>query len=246
MTGLKGSVGRLPLLADSAESLVDWNQLSSVARRPPQGMQILKFGTRSVVGFFRIKSGEPVILKYYFPKSIIKRLTHGVLGSRALQSWHAAHAFRFVGLPTPAPLYFSEQKSTCGLQLHVALLATRIAPGIPMTDWVERNRRDLERIRSVTIALSEAFTTMARFRISHGDLKASNIMIDDEAGDALSFIDLDGTRILSSPASWVVHWNKDRKRFLANWTHLPEVAAMFDHACPSPADFARQHETRCP
>jgi tRNA A-37 threonylcarbamoyl transferase component Bud32 len=237
MIRLKGARGGSPLLSGQQDDAEIGKELASIDRRPPPGMQILKFGTRSAVGSFRLSSNETVVLKYYFPKSIIKRLTYGMLGSRALQSWQAAHAFHFVGLPTPTPLYFSEQKSTCGMQLHAAFLATRFAPGLPLTSWIERKPQDLDRVRRVTDALSQAFAIMARFRISHGDLKASNIMVNEEEGNTISFIDLDGTRVLSPVSSWTKYWNKDRARLLANWAHLPEVAALFSKACLAPADY---------
>jgi len=242
MAGLNRMEGLSPLLEDSSEIACCGDEFSSLSRRPPRGMKILKYGTRSIVGTFLMKNGEQVVLKYYIPKSATKRFTYGILGSRALQSWCAAHAFRFVGLPTATPLYFSEHKSACGLQLHMALLATRLATGLLLSDWIVNNRADLERVRRVTRALREAFATMARYQISHGDLKASNIIIDEQAGDAISFIDLDSARILSTSSSWHSLWNKDRERLLANWKHAPEIAAMFEHACPLPAGIAGQQQ----
>ena len=46
---------------------------------------------------------------------------------------------------------------------------------------------------------------MAACRIHHGDLKATNILVDEANGDSVSFVDLDGAGILlEKPADIVL------------------------------------------
>ncbi|RYD46922.1 MAG: hypothetical protein EOP85_06465 [Verrucomicrobiaceae bacterium] len=226
MDGLGKTTGLSPALDDASRQSLAQN-LATIAARPPSGMTIYKYGTRSLVGSYPLEEFGPVVLKYYFPKSLVKRLSYGLLGSRAERSWRAAHAFRFVGIPTPAPLFLKERRTLGGLLLDQAFLVTRQAPGIPLSLWVERHPGELDRLRRIADAIGSALSIMARHRITHGDLKASNIIVDSDNADAISFIDLDAVEILSTPAAWSAARAKDEKRLLANWRDLPKVFEIF-------------------
>ena len=62
---------------------------------------------------------------------------------------------------------------------------------------------------------------MANYHISHGDLKANNIIVSNDG--KIRFIDLDGVTILSPKKKWTELHNRDQKRFLKNWS--PDSAA---------------------
>ena len=65
---------------------------------------------------------------------------------------------------------------------------------------------------------------MQQYKISHGDMKASNLLwVDSE----LFFIDLDAARQHHSEASWRRANIRDRKRFLKNWRGIPELELLF-------------------
>lgn len=204
-----------------------YDALAGIALRPPPKMVIYKFGSRSVVGSYTLENKDQVVLKYYFPKTIPKQFAYGFLGSRAEKSWIAAHVFHRLGIPTPAPLYFLERKTLAGLRIHLSFLATRLADGISLEQFVKLYGQDTERLTRAAISLKNSFTIMASHRISHGDLKGSNLIINEGDVDMVSFIDLDAVKIGSSQKEWEVAWKKDRERFFANWKSQPVALGVF-------------------
>jgi RIO-like serine/threonine protein kinase len=104
-----------------------------------------------------------------------------------------------------------EQKGASGMTIKQSFLACHLAPGIPLSDVSDESA-----LQKIAPQLKAAFETMTSYRISHGDLKANNIIVDDD--HKIRFIDLDGTAILSSEKTWADLWKRDRKRFLKNWS----------------------------
>lgn len=203
-------------------------ELAALAERPPPGMSLLKFGSRSVVGSITLADGTPAVLKYYFPKNLHKHLSHGGKRSRCLRSWTAALAFQHLGLPTPAPLVIAEWHKLGGVWLEKSFLATRRAEGISLFEWVDQHDGDTARLQKMAGRLQEIFTRMATYRISHGDLKASNIVVT--SGDAPEFIDLDGVEILSTADRWKSSQSRDARIFRENWRDRPAAASAFSGA----------------
>ncbi len=201
----------------------DREALQLAARRPPPGMSIRKFGTRSVVGRYESAKSD-LVLKYYYPRSPLKRLTYGLRGSRAVRSWTAGLAFSFAGIPTAAPLALLEWRS-CGLLLDKSFLAVRHLPGIPLDDFARRHGDDPASLEPLAGNLRDIFSRMALLRIAHGDLKASNIIVDDDGG--ISFIDLDAATILTPENQWSAGRARDIRLFRENWLDLPGAAAVF-------------------
>lgn len=194
---------------DACDS-VQAEELEKISSVPPDELVICKEGSRSLVGKHTLSDSTECVLKYYYPKNLAKKINYGLRGSRAMRSWVAARAFDLLGIPTPAAMMIHEQKGPAGLTLRQSLLACHLAPGIPLCDVTDETG-----LREIAPQLKEAFTTMATFGISHGDLKANNIIVD--ADHKIRFIDLDGTTILSSNKDWQKLWERDRKRFLKNW-----------------------------
>jgi tRNA A-37 threonylcarbamoyl transferase component Bud32 len=209
--------------AASVASEANIRELTKAAIRPPAGLTICKFGSRSVVGTFRLPAGESVF-KYYYPRSWHKRLTYGVAGSRAHQSWVAGLALTHVGIATAEPLVLVEWR-TAGCLLDRSFLAARHVAGVSLLTFVEEHANDSARLNAVACRLREAFTTMARHRIAHGDLKASNIIVG--AGDSVTFIDLDATTLLSTPARWRTLRERDIRLFFGNWASNSPVRSIF-------------------
>ena len=82
-----------------------------------------------------------------------------------------------------------------------------------------------EQKQSVVVQLTQAFEKMRTAKITHGDMKATNLMWVDER---LFFIDLDGAKKHVNQTSWQRAHKKDVKRFLKNWRDQPELLNLFD------------------
>lgn len=204
---------------------VPW--LQDAAARVPVGLSILKYGSRSIVGSHEA-GGIPVVFKYYLPSGFVKHFTYGLRGSRCRISWTAALAFRFIGVPTPAPLMIAEWRRLGGAWLDKSFLATTRAEGETLRKFTAARSEDDPLLARVADELKHAFAIMARFRAVHGDLKENNIIV--AADGSISFIDLDAAAVLLPAAEWEQRREKDRRRFFKNWNDDPRAARLFAHA----------------
>jgi tRNA A-37 threonylcarbamoyl transferase component Bud32 len=200
-------------------------ELRGIIGRPPPGMVLYKYGSRSVVGGYHLTDGGRVVLKYYYPRGIHKHLGYGIRGSRCMRSWNAARALEFVGIATPAALMIAEWQTCGGLWLERSTLVTEQADGVPLADWLDLHGSDSVRLERLAARLRDEFSRMARYRISHGDLKQSNIIIGND--DSPSFVDLDAVTFHAGQGDWEAGRARDMKIFNDNWNHRPQAAAAF-------------------
>jgi len=205
--------------------------LIDLSSRIPAGLTILKFGSRAAVGSYALGGGQ-VVLKYYEPANLVKHFTYGILGSRCHRSWVAGLALDFIGVPTPAPLMIAEWSSLGGLWLSRSFLATSHAAGLPLAKFAAGRDAEDPLLLKVADSLRKSFSTLARHRAVHGDMKENNIIVSPD-GD-ISFIDLDGTAFLLPQKAWEQQWDKDRRRFLKNWSDSPHLAAVFRNVFDAP------------
>lgn len=203
-------------------------ELAAIGRRPPPGLRLYKYGSRSVVGAYELESGLKVCLKYYFPKRFYKHLSYGLAGSRCQRSWLAALAFAQAGIPTPVPLATIEWKRCGGVWLDQAFLATRQAQGIPLSAFAAAHRAERSRLKRIARKLRGYFSMMAGHRMVHGDLKATNILVDEN--DELSFIDLDAFQVVKTSSRWNGLRRRDERVFAQNWSADPGLADVFGGA----------------
>jgi tRNA A-37 threonylcarbamoyl transferase component Bud32 len=200
-------------------------ELAQLAARPPVGLTLYKFGSRSVVGSYLMSDCTPVVLKYYYPKQLHKHLTYGINGSRCMRSWVSALGFQFLGLPTPAALFIAEWHRFGGIWLSKSFLATAQAPGVTLDEWVKRHANDPEKLANMADRLAGIFARMTAYRIVHGDLKATNLIVAED--DSVSFVDLDAVTLLCPSSQWSALRERDLQIFKGNWSRQPEVAAAF-------------------
>ena len=199
--------------------------LAAIARRPPRGMVIYKFGSRSVVGARTGGDGETTVLKYYYPSSQLRSLAYGLRGSRCMGSWNAGLAFGHMGIPTPAPLLVAESRKAGGIMLGSSFLATRPAEGDSLDDFVSKHGAGHPTVTVAARSLRESFQAMREHRCVHGDLKANNLFLSSEG--VVSFIDLDAAAWDLSTSEFGKLREKDRKRFMKNWSNDPAAAEVF-------------------
>lgn len=192
-------------------------ELLELSLVPPDDLTIYKSGTRSIVGARALVSGGMAVLKYYEPKTPVKRLTYGILGSRSRRAWLASLAFSSAGIPTPPAMLHVEWKSAGGLCWNRSFLATRRAPGMTLRDWV--SGRDSDEVAAVAGKLRDIVARMGALHIYHGDMKATNIMVDEQGG--ISLVDLDAAVVLASNEAWPRLRARDRAVFDKNWRHSP-------------------------
>ena len=139
-----------------------------------------------------------------------------------------ADIYNKAGIKTPEPIakiqaYFGPFKLR-------SWYLCRYQQGALLTDWVEQ-QIDQDSEKSLSQALRQAvrnlFSQLASNLLSHGDMKATNLIWQD---NQLLVIDLDAARQHSSESSHKRALQKDYQRFMLNWQAIPKVLSDFKAA----------------
>ena len=170
--------------------------------------QLLKDGNTCTVARVDI-GGRALVVKRYNLKSFRHALSRFWRPSRAWHSWVAGYRLAFYGIPTPAPLAMLEER--IGPMRGRAFLVTEFSPGESLLQHLSD---DCEPGTAEAEALRNLFGVLFRLKISHGDMKANNLLWHD---GRLSLIDLDSLTQHGSNRAFVRAWRRDRERFVRNW-----------------------------
>ncbi|HMW56635.1 MAG TPA: lipopolysaccharide kinase InaA family protein [Accumulibacter sp.] len=174
----------------------------------------------------RVLVGDRMLLiKRYNLKGVSHALGRLWRPSRAWHSWQEGHRLQFLGIPTPAPLALIEER--CGPLRRRAWLVCEYCPGPNLLMHLSPDQvPPAEEAR----AMLNLFESMHRQRISHGDLKATNLLWD--AGRIL-LIDLDAVVQHRLPGAHTRAWRRDRARLLRNWPAASILRHWLDDHLPA-------------
>jgi tRNA A-37 threonylcarbamoyl transferase component Bud32 len=152
-------------------------------------------------------NGREVVVKRYNHKGFIHSLRHTIKRTRARRGWLNGHQLGMLNIATPKPLAYIEWRR--GLLIWESYLITEYIGGQKLYDFLrDSNVTEEERLK-VTEQIKELLKKLGKHRITHGDLKHSNILITD-TGPVL--IDLDAIKF---------HW----------WRWLFEIKRNKDLVC---------------
>jgi tRNA A-37 threonylcarbamoyl transferase component Bud32 len=183
------------------------------------GSAILKSGNTATVVRFKV-DGKDLVVKRYNVKNPVHGLRLAFKKSRADRSWFGGHLLLEYGINTPKPIAMREVR--LGPFRNRAYLICDYIEGTSAREYFEeppsKGENDLPQ------QILRIFEGLESLLVSHGDMKATNIMIHD--GQAF-LIDLDSMAVHKSKAGFARARRKDVKRFMKNWTCLPEVARLF-------------------
>ena len=193
-----------------ARELDDWIRRTGLDLEPGAAM-MLKDGNSQTVWRTSI-AGNQVVVKRYNLKNPVHALRRAITRSRASRAWQNAFRLRAYHIPTPEPLAMIEERS--GVFRRRAWLMTRAAPGVGANVYF-RERTDGQALDASMVTLAGVVGRFGVNRIAHGDMKATNFILD---GTQVQVIDLDSMWQPRLP--WRIRGAiaKDRKRFLANWS----------------------------
>lgn len=185
--------------------------LSTLLQNPDlaiaQGHRLKDGGTCTVA---RVEAeGRALVVKRYNLKSFRHALSRFWRPSRAWHSWVAGHRLAFYGICTPAPLAMLEER--VGPLRRRAFLVTEFFPGENLLQHLSPDREPDE---AEANAIKDFFGVLFRLKISHGDMKATNLLWHS---GRLAVIDLDAMVQHDSHRAFVHDWRRDRARFLRNW-----------------------------
>ncbi len=183
------------------------------------GENLLKAGNSATVVLCEI-DGRKFVIKRYNMKNFFHAFRRAFKRTRADISWRSAHMLVKNDIRTGLPAAFKEKRF--GPFRNTAFFICEYVSGEnARTLFPKMAQADLESMAEKITALFEKFE---RMKISHGDMKATNIIIH---GEQPYLIDLDSMQQHRSAAGFKKAFKKDVKRFLQNWEGHPEVMRHF-------------------
>ncbi len=182
------------------------------------GAEFLKHDSTTTLA--TVACGEHnLVVKRYNTKNAWHRLRRTVRSSRAENCWHFTRTLRSLDISV-APAVAWIQEIQVGLKGR-SWFVSEFVEGISCLDHVKGGVPHAE-IEKTLGEIVEILCKLRHKHISHGDLKATNILLSDQ-GPVL--IDLDVMRQHSSESTYRQAANKDVNRFLRNWQDNPELLA---------------------
>ncbi len=165
-----------------------------------------------------------VVIKRYNLKCFGHAMQRFWRPSRAWHSWREGHRLLFFGVATPKPLALIEER--VGPLRRRAFLLNEFCPGISLLQCLSPDREPAAEIAQEIIGL---FETLNRLRISHGDMKATNLLWHE---GRIVLIDLDAVEQHRSAKSHARAWRRDRARLLRNWPESSVLHQWLDRNLP--------------
>lgn len=185
-----------------------------------QGRYLKRGNTSTVVR--TTVDGVEVVIKRYNIKGVWHGMKRALRRTRASISWENAHLMRFYGIDTPRPIAFIEKRT--GPARRTSYFISEYVSGPSYRQYFAAGTASQESQNRLADKLAEMLATLARYRLGHGDMKATNLIIVDGKPH---LIDLDGMRQYKSATGFARAHQRDIRRFLKNWADQPDVQARF-------------------
>ncbi len=185
--------------------------------------ETLKQGNTATVS--RIRLGDALwVVKRHNIKGVAHAISRAWRPTRGWHSWLAAHRLQALGIATPRPLAIVERRF--GPLRGRAWLVTESCPGYDLRKLLDPSNLPDPALAN---ALIDLFKALAAARITHGDLKATNLLWHD---GRIHLIDLDSLTQHRRETSFLKAWVKDRSRLLANWPESCQLHLWLDTHLP--------------
>ena len=183
--------------------------------------KLLKKGNTSTVVMTRI-NGMDYVVKHYKIKDRLHGLRKAFGRTRAEKSWRNAHRLMITGVRTATPVAISV--NTTGPLKHDAYFISKFVNGELLNDYLA-TYRDPDEITGIAGKLADLLRTLAAYRITHGDMKASNIVVTD---NSLVLMDLDSMKQHRSGILFRMQFRKDLERFMRNWPAGSDFSVLIE------------------
>lgn len=206
---------------DAPESLVNplWSDPDGLIRRG----EILKDGDRCTVVALDA-GGRRYVLKRYNLKDVLHTAVHTLMRSRA--RWCFGSSARMISRGFLTPLSVAMLEERWGLLRFRSYLLTEWVEGEPLDE--RARRQGPSELAPIAAEMGALWRALGDARIGHGDMKASNFLIDVHG--RVWMIDLDGVRFALPPGLFERQRRQDRWCLLRNFDDRPEVKSLFESA----------------
>lgn len=178
-------------------------------------------------------NGQLLVLKRYNTKGPWHFFKRSVRVTRASICWSFARRLLQCGLSTPRPVGYRENRvgQFRGRSYYVA----EFSEGITLFDYLKEPVNP-QKLALAARLMNTFFNVMATQGLAHGDMKASNFLIE---ADELQVLDLDSMRAYYSGRLHQHKMFRDKRRFLRNWDQHSLVHDYFLHQLFSKEEIER-------
>ena len=163
----------------------------------------------------------PIYIKRYNTKNAWHALRRTVRRSRAENCWIYADILQNLGVAIAPPVAFIQEYLGTGLKGGSWYLSKYMGPycldHLPIIDDEAVRVRVMEQI-------VEIMAILRNHHISHGDMKATNLLL--AAGNRVVLLDLDAMKEHFTADRARTGINKDMVRFLQNWRDQPALLEL--------------------
>lgn len=173
--------------------------------------QTLKAGNTCTVGYTQLQD-LPVVIKRYNIKHWLHALSRAWRSSRAAASWQNAHRLQYYGMLTPQPMLMYERRY-CGLRGR-AYFVSAFSPWPDVLCFFQQARDPVFELKVIEQLVMLCYQWYL-VKISHGDLKGSNLQVTDQG--QIVVIDLDSMRQHHCAQMALRAHARDLRRLLQNW-----------------------------
>ncbi len=164
------------------------------------------------------------VVKRYNTKNPWHAVRRAVRTTRARNCWRFAHRALDSGLLTPTPVAMVEER--IGPLRQRSYYITEYVHGVPIRDYLaEASDHD-----DIVEALSALFSGMLGSGLSHGDMKATNLLVVE---GQIFLLDLDAASIHRTALGAQRAYRRDRARFLRNWASPSALRQRLEEALPT-------------
>ena len=174
--------------------------------------RLMKDGNSTTVAEFNF-DGKICVIKRYNLKSPWQKIKYLFKPSRAAKCWRNSLMLRMLGVETPRPFMIMEERLFGLLRKKAYFVCEKIeAPNL--IEYFEGKQLNHSELALIIAKFRNLFQIMIDYKISHGDMKASNFIFHNEK---LFVLDLDGMKRHQSNRSFKKAIMKDFNRFMKNW-----------------------------
>ncbi len=165
--------------------------------------------------------GRGLVIKRYNVKSFWHGIRLLLFPGRGESSWFNGNCLRFYDIPTPRPVALIKRRN--GLY-PIAYKITEQVSSENAWIWFRDQAHSSDEVEAMAHKIVMLLQKLQQQKISHGDLKASNILINN--GEPM-LIDLDAMYQHANNVAFSRAWLRDIRRFLKNWDSEADLQRLF-------------------
>lgn len=199
----------------------DGSEMQAFLQNPESAFQredivTLKKGRSSTV-IKTVLDGRTVVIKRYNLKNLWHRLRRMWRTTRAEHNWRLSQKLALFQVNTPTPLAYVE---AYWFGFHgKSYFVMEHVEGKDVKQFLTPFEDEPYRAASAIQRICKLLLSLQQLELTHGDLKATNIIIN--ADEQPFLIDLDGAKEHFTLAGLRTAWREERQRFLENFEDLP-------------------------